>query len=161
MYNHKCIVDTDIVQSGDNWRERGYAGVVYSATELCIRDSKCIHVQSLRLQFSHHALGIPWPTLTTVLLSVSSYFERQGVVHELHYAHADEHFLTGHSASQSHTKSKNNVQCGQMMNDGGGPDARLERSHFQHFVLRSGVHSCPLPPGMARFNQLASIEANC
>lgn len=59
MYNHKCIVDTDIVQSGDNWRERGYAGVVYSATELCIRDSKCIHVQSLRLQFSHHALGIP------------------------------------------------------------------------------------------------------
>lgn len=31
---------------GDNWRERGYAGVVYSPTELCIRifDALMIHV---------------------------------------------------------------------------------------------------------------------
>ena len=57
VYNHTCIVDTDIVQSGDNWRERGYAGVVYSATELCIRDSKALPLASL---------GPPWHPLANV-----------------------------------------------------------------------------------------------
>eukprot|EP00913_Durusdinium_trenchii_P025554 g23985.t1 len=48
--------------NGDNWRERGYAGVVYSTTELCIR------VESIRVLYRREWPGeISWPSLKRIV----------------------------------------------------------------------------------------------
>eukprot|EP00435_Cladocopium_sp_Y103_P044786 s3065_g12.t1 len=47
---------------GENWRERGYAGVVYSPTELCIR------VECIRVLYRREWPGaISWPALKRIV----------------------------------------------------------------------------------------------
>ncbi|CAJ1347082.1 unnamed protein product [Effrenium voratum] len=47
--------------NGENWRERGYAGVLYSSTEICIR------VECIRVLYRREWQGeISWPALKRI-----------------------------------------------------------------------------------------------
>lgn len=56
------ISDLLFSSGGGNWRERGYAGVVYSPTELCIR------VECIRVLYRREWPGaISWPALKRIV----------------------------------------------------------------------------------------------